>query len=267
MIGDIGRDKMYFNNIHILKYVVIAIIGLMIGKFVAWCNIRLPENKKIFSKEFFKESKNGLKNNDIIMIIISISYIALLYKFGLKDEFYKNLDLIKFLILVPMLVSAFFIDLKHRIIPNRLNLTIFQVGLIITFIYGINNINIAKDMLLGMAAGAGIFLGITILGGLIAGKEAMGLGDVKLMGALGLYFGVSSIAEISLLAFFLAAICSIGILLVRIVILKVKDEYIPFGPFLVLSAIACIFLPANIVFTVFMVVCQTISNKLLSFLY
>lgn len=256
---------MYFNNIHIVKYAIIGFIGLIVGQVVAWCNIRFAENTKICSKEFFSELKKGLKNRYIVMVIISISYIALLYKFGLKESFYKNLDLAKFLILIPMLVSAFFVDLKHRIIPNRLNFIMFEIGLIFTFIYGINNINIAKDMLLGMVAGVGIFLSITILGGLIAGKEAMGLGDVKLMGALGLYFGVSSIAEISLLAFFLAAICSVLILFVRIVILKIKDEYIPFGPFLVFSAMACIFIPKNIVFLIFMGVCQGISNKLLSF--
>ena len=254
---------MYFNNVHILIYLAIAIIGLIVGKFIAWCNIRFPENKKIISKEFFEENKKGIEKNYIIMITVAIIYVALLYKFGLKSEFIKNLDLIKFLILTPMLVSAFFVDLKHRIIPNRLNLIMFEIGLIITFIYGITNINMAKDMILGMFTGAGIFIAITLLGGLIAGKEAMGLGDVKLMGALGLYFGINSIAEISLLAFFIAAISSIFILIIRIVILKIKDEYIPFGPFLVISAVACIFLPANIVFTVFLGFCTAISNKIL----
>ena len=40
---------MYFNNVHILIYVAFFIAGLIIGKFVAWCNVRLPEKKKIFS--------------------------------------------------------------------------------------------------------------------------------------------------------------------------------------------------------------------------
>jgi len=248
---------MYFNNIHILYYVLLVVIGLIVGNFIAWCNIRLPENKKIIDKEFFKIYKTEVKNKYLMMFIVSISYIAILYKFG-----FKTLDLIKFLILTPLLISAFVIDLKYRIIPNRLNMIIFETGLIFTFIYGINNINLATDMLLGMVTGAGIFLIITILGGLIAGKEAMGIGDVKLMGALGLYFGVSSIVEISLLAVFLAGICIIGIVFVR-AITKKKDEYIPFGPFLVLSAIACMFLPAKSVFITFMAMCQIISNKII----
>lgn len=163
------------NNVHILVYVIFGILALFAGKIVAWMNMRLPEDKKVFSKEFFEANKQGLEKNYIMMIIMAILYLAILHKFGIGNTFMKNLDLIKFMILTPMLVSCFCIDLKYRIIPNRLNMTIFEIGLILTFIYGINNINIAKDMLLGMLTGGGIFALITLLGGIIAGKEAMGL--------------------------------------------------------------------------------------------
>lgn len=256
---------MYFNNVHIVFYLLIAVLGFAVGKFIAWCNECFPKEEKIFRKDFFKANKEGLENNYILMCITAIMYVALLYKFGIKNAIYQNLDLIKYLILTPMLISAFFVDLKHRIIPNRLNLTIFETGLIFVFLYGINNINIAKDMLFGMLAGAGIFVAITLLGGLIAGKEAMGFGDVKFMGAIGLYFGAGSIAEISLLAFCIAAVLSIIILLIRF-IMKKDDEYIPFGPFLVIAAVFCIFAPTNTVFIAFLSFCQMLSDKLLNVL-
>lgn len=253
---------MYFNNVHILIYVAIFIVGLIIGKFVAWCNIRLPEKKKIFSKDFFEENKKGLKFNYIFMIIIAIMYVLLLYRFGLnKEEIFKNLELIKFLILLPMLVLALAIDIKHRIIPNRLNLTILEFGLIITFIYGISNVNMAKDYILGMIAGASIFGVITLVGGLIFGKEAMGFGDIKYTGAIGLFYGMNVIAEISLLAFLMAAVISIVVLIVRL-ISKNKDEYIPFGPFLSVAAIICIFIPAGFVFDNFLLLCKIISTQI-----
>ena len=254
------------NNVHILVYVAFGILALVVGKLVAWMNVRLPEDKKIFSKDYVKENKEGIEKSYLTRIIMVLLYLALLYHFGIGDTFMQNLDLIKFMVLMPMLVSSFMIDLKHRILPNRLNLTIFEIGLLFTFIYGINNLNMAKDMLLGMLTGAGIFGLITLLGGLIAGKEAMGLGDVKFMGAIGLYYGVSVIAQISLLAFFIGAIISILVLIVRNAILKSDDEYMPFGPFLVMSAIACIFFPANAVFIWFMLICKVISDKILSIL-
>ena len=189
--------------------------------------------------------------------------MAILYKFGIKDTFYGNLDLIKFMILSPMLISTFFIDLKHRIIPNRINMTIFEVGLFFAFLQGINNINITQNMLLGMVVGGGIFLLITLIGGLIAGKEAMGLGDVKLMGAVGLFFGAASIAEISLLSFFVGAIISIFVIIIRKLIIKSNDEYMPFGPFLTISTLICIFIPANTVFYLFMKLCTGISSLII----
>ena len=253
---------MYFNNVHILIYVAIAGLGLAIGKMIAWVNMRVPEKKKVFSKEFFKINHEGLENNYIIMILTAVLYIALLYKFGIKEELTQNLDFIKYLVLIPMLISSFFIDIKHRILPNRINLTMFETGLILTFIYGITNINMAKDMIFGMFTGAAIFIVLTILGRIITGKESMGFGDVKFMGALGLYFGVSRIAEIALSAFFISAACSIVILIVRFTILKSKDEYIPFGPFLCIAAILSIFLPTNFIFTLFISLCTAISNKI-----
>ena len=126
------------------------------------------------------------------MFLIAFFYILLLYFIGIPNTFFKCLDLIKFLVLIPMLVNSFLIDLKYRIIPNRLNMLIFEIGIIFTFIYGISNVSIAQNMLLGCLTGGGIFLAITLIGGLIAGKEAMGLGDVKFMGAIRIIFWMYS---------------------------------------------------------------------------
>ena len=164
----------------------------------------------------------------------------MLYKFGVKNTVIENLELIKYLILTPMLMSVFAIDYKLQIIPNRLNLTIFEIGLVFTFIYGLSNVAITMDMLFGMIAGAGIFLGITLVGGMIYGKEAMGFGDVKLMGALGLYFGLANIIIITLVSFLVGAILSIFLLATKI---RKMDQYIPFGPFIVIATFVAIFVP------------------------
>lgn len=122
----------------------------------------------------------------------------------------------------------------------------------------------AFDMIFGMFVGGGLFLLITLLGGLISGKEAMGLGDVKLMGALGLYFGVYSILASTLVAFLIGAVVSIIVLLVRKFFLHSNDEYIPFGPFLVLGAVICIFVESSTIFNAFMGFCQILSNSITS---
>ena len=47
---------MYINDIHIISYVLVGILGLFVGQFVDWCNQRLPEYKKVFSG-IFKRNK------------------------------------------------------------------------------------------------------------------------------------------------------------------------------------------------------------------
>ena len=235
---------MYINETHIAYYAVFAIIGLFVGMFVDWMNKRLPEYKKVFSKEFFNEYMRKFRPNYIIMLAVSAIYVGLIYVYGIKSTFIANLDLIKYLILTPMLISAFVIDYKLQIIPNRLNLTMFEIGLVIAFLYGLSDVAITINMALGMLVGGGIFLAITVIGGIIYGKEAMGFGDVKLMGALGIYFGLSNIIAITLVAFLVGAILSILLLVSRI---KKMDEYIPFGPFIVLGTFISMFIPFEVI--------------------
>lgn len=231
---------MYINDVSIVYYIIIAILGLFIGEFVNWANKRLPEYKKVFSLDLFKEYKHNFSPNYLLMIANAAIYVGILYRYGIHSTLIENLDLIKYLILAPMLLSVVVIDYKLQIIPNRLNLTMFEVGIVFAFIYGLSDVAISINMLLGMLAGAGIFLIITLLGGLIYGKEAMGLGDVKLMGALGLYFGLTNIIIIALLSFLIGAVLSIILLITKI---KKTDEYIPFGPFIVIGTLITIFVP------------------------
>ena len=231
---------MYINDVHIAYYVAVAIIGLFVGHFVDWMNKRLPKYEKVLTIEFFKKNKENFRPNYILMLLTALIFVTLLYSYGIKDTIIANLDLIKYMILAPMLLSVFVIDYKYQIIPNRLNLTIFEIGLIMTFFYGLSDVAISINMFLGMLAGGGIFLLITLLGGLFYGKEAMGFGDVKLMGALGLYFGLSNIIVITMLSFLIGAILSIILLILRI---KKSNEYIPFGPFIVIGTFISMYIP------------------------
>lgn len=236
---------MYINDIHILYYTLVAILGGIVGQFVDYCNKVFLKDEKVLSKKIFKEYTKICTPNYILILVTILSYILLLYTFGKTDI----IKLSMYMFLVPMLLSAFVVDYKIQIIPNRLNLTMFEIGLIFVFIYGITNLSISMDMLLGMLTGGGIFLLITLIGGAIAGKEAMGLGDVKLMGALGLYFGFASTITISVMSFLIGAIVSIILIIIR----KNKmNSYIPFGPFIVTAAIISIFVPFNIIFNVLM---------------
>lgn len=234
---------MYINDTNIGFYLIATLVGLVVGQFVDWMNKRLPENQKIFTLDIIRKYKIEFRPNYILMLATSAIYIGLIYKFGIKDSFIENLELIKYLILTPMLLSAFVIDYKHQIIPNRLNLTIFEIGLVTAFLYGMSNIAITIDLLLGMVAGCGIFVAITLISWLIYGKKAVGMGDIKFVTALGLYFGLTNTVIISILGFLIGAIIAIILIILK---RKKTNEYIPFGPFIVMAIFITIFIPSDV---------------------
>ena len=197
---------MYINDIHILCYFFIGLLGIGVGQFLDWANNRLQNHERVICKELVTGYLPNMKINCAMMFSVAILYIAILYMFGF------SIRLLEYLLLVPMFISVFVIDYKEQIIPNRLVLTIFEVGLVFAFIAGISSSTIFFDKIIGMFAGAGIFLLITLIGGAIAGKEAMGFGDVKLMGALGLIFGLINTIMITVLSFLLGAVISIILL-------------------------------------------------------
>lgn len=226
---------MYINDIHILKYLLIGAIGLIVGQLIHWGNIRLKEYKPVISKDFYREYIKNMVPNYALMAITALLYMSLLYRYG---ESY--IDLIKYMVLIPMLINVFFIDIDAKIIPNRLVLTMLEFGLIMTIIQIVLNTNIGINIfinnILGMLIGGGAFLMLTFIGNVFTKKETMGFGDIKLMAALGLLLGKDSIIATILISFVLAAIISVIILIVYKIKKKEVSEYIAFGPFVSIAA-------------------------------
>ena len=78
----------------------------------------------------------------------------------------------------------------------------------------------------------------------------------------GLFFGLKKILDITLLAFLLSSIIAIGIIIYRKK-KKIDDEYIPFGPFLVIGIALMLFLPSGTIVDGFMAFCNMISQNIL----
>jgi len=85
--------------------------------------------------------------------------------------------------------------------------------------------------LVGMAAAGGLIWAIRIIASAVLRREAMGFGDVTLMAMLGAFLGWQA----CLIIFFFAPIVA---LIVGLIVLVLKrDNEIPYGPFLCLSAL------------------------------
>jgi leader peptidase (prepilin peptidase)/N-methyltransferase len=86
-----------------------------------------------------------------------------------------------------------------------------------------------KDAVIGAAAGYLILWSIYWLFKLVTGKEGMGYGDFKLLGALGAWFGWKMLLPIVLLSSVVGAIVGIVLLILA---RRGRDIPIPFGPYL-----------------------------------
>ena len=71
------------------------------------------------------------------------------------------------------------------------------------------------------------------------------------MGALGIFFGLSNIIAITLMSFLIGAVLSIILLATKI---RKTDEYIPFGPFIVIAAFIAMVVPFNTIISVLLLI-------------
>ncbi len=121
------------------------------------------------------------------------------------------------------------IDLRLYIIPDQINLFLALLGVGILVDKGISSSAIWQGHLLGFFVGAAFF-GLIIL---ITKGKGMGMGDLKLVAALGFLFGWPKILLIIIAAFVLGSISSVFLLLSK---RKTMKDGIPFGPFLAVAA-------------------------------
>ncbi|MFQ6096332.1 MAG: prepilin peptidase [Armatimonadota bacterium] len=152
------------------------------------------------------------------------------------------------------LVVIFFIDLAHYIIPDGAVAFILVTGVVVDVyllcigqqrfisyreVFGGREwLVLLPPSLVGIVAGAGAFYALASFFDKVFGKESMGGGDIKLAGGVGAWLGPGwAFVTFFLLAVVIGAIIGIIAWLVK---WKKRREYIPFGPMLVVSALALI---------------------------
>ncbi len=216
----------------VLYNVIFALTGLAVSPFMTALIKRYSREEKIIDKDFFNDVKFDWK----VALVTSLLIILLLYFFGVSEKFFL------YSILSIILTMEAFVDIKAKILPNSLNFAGFLIGIVYTYITCIRDIYAGLDLLLGMVTGAGVFLLIALFALIVYRREGMGLGDVKLMGMLGLFFGFTNIIQIFILSFFVAAVISIILLATKI---KKTTDYIAFGPFIVIATVVTMIIPAS----------------------
>ncbi|MFZ0821360.1 MAG: prepilin peptidase [Candidatus Acidiferrales bacterium] len=253
------------------------LIGLIIGSFLNVCILRIPKEESIVHPaSHCPKCNTPIKPYDNIPVLswvalggkcrnckakISAMYPAielltgalffLCYRF-----FGLSLDGFKWALLCALLVVLTATDIRERLLPNIVTLAGFIAGLAFSFFIlptdgaalWLSNrlfdfppprpvISLA-DALLGAFAGAGL---LWIVGEgyfRLRGKEGMGLGDVKMMGMVGVFLGLKRTLLTVLVGSLLGSV--IGLIIV-LAARKGRDYELPFGAFLGLGALLTVF--------------------------
>jgi leader peptidase (prepilin peptidase) / N-methyltransferase len=127
---------------------------------------------------------------------------------------------------VACLIALAGIDLDHRLLPNKIVYPMAAYGLLATVVVD------AGDLVEHLAAGVGAFL--FLLAAVLAYPRGMGMGDVKLGGAMGLFLGLSTIP--ALLAAFLSGTIA-GLAIIAREGAAARKKAVPFGVFLALGGL------------------------------
>jgi len=132
-----------------------------------------------------------------------------------------------------ILIMLSVIDLEHQLLPDQLTLPLLWLGLL--FQMSVGHLKL-EDSIIGAIFGYIILWFVFHVYRMITGKEGMGYGDFKLLGALGAWVGWQMIPLV--LVFSSISGMVFGYFLSK---KKSKDNPIPFGPFLALSGFISLF--------------------------
>jgi len=262
---------------------VVFAFGLIVGSFLNVCIVRMPRGGSIVSPpSHCPRCQSGIKFYDNIPLIsflllrgkcrncgepISWRYPlveltnALLYV-GIVNEFWLGGEAFMMMALCSSLIVITVIDYDHMIIPDNITLPGMLIGLTLApfFMSPLGDplpFNLEGliphagpyltgflNSLIGLILGGGLLLSIGWAWEKLRHIEAMGGGDVKLMGMVGSFLGWKG----ALLTIMLGALTGsvVGVLLMVLKRHKM-GKLIPFGPFLAAGALASAFYGPDIV--------------------
>ena len=137
--------------------------------------------------------------------------------------------------LCAVLVALTGIDLDTQLLPDHMTLPLLWLGLLLN-VGGL--FARLPDAVIGAAAGYLVLWSVYWLFKLVTGREGMGYGDFKLLGALGAWFGWQALPVLLLVSAVVGSVVGISILVVQ---KKGRQTAIAFGPYLALAGLITLF--------------------------
>ena len=212
----------WYHNIPVLSF-------LLLGGKCRYCGARISP------RYFFVELVVG-----ILFVLVWIKYHPLMVPRPLGLTVITHLGLIPiYWLVISGLTLGTCVDIEHLIIPDRVTLGGIAVGILCSVavpeLHGQSTRLLALLWsLAGAAVGWTVLWFISVIGRLIFHKDAMGFGDVKLLAAVGAFFGITSVFFTLLVSSLVGSIAGIGLVIVH---KRKMQSRIPYGPFIALAAV------------------------------
>ncbi len=226
---------------------IFLVMGTIAGSFLHVCAYRLPRGKSLLfppshcvrcgrrikaidltplfnfiwlrGKCRFCGGRIGI-SHPLVELLTGLLFMAAYLRFGL------SIELIKALLLISILLVISIIDTEHYIIPDKLIIFFFFLGIVSIIFMGEPTV---LSALLGFSAAF-----ISLLALALVSRGGMGGGDIKLAAVIGVYLGWPNGITAVLLGCLLAGLAGLILILLR---LKSRKDLIPFGPFLAVGAL------------------------------
>lgn len=238
-----------------LIHLMTVLIGLVVGSFVNVLVARVPKRKSVVRPgSHCPQCKKPIRWYDnipvasflllrgrcrsckkpispryvVIELLTAVLFLAMCVTFGLSPALF-----LRDWPFAALLVAITFIDLEHRIIPDRLSLTGIAFGILTSWLVpGFGFV----PAIAGAALGFGIFYGFAWIYQAITGRAGMGGGDIKLLAMLGAFVGPTGVFTTILVSSLVGSVVGIAwALLARKK--NVLLTSIPYGPFLVIGGL------------------------------
>jgi leader peptidase (prepilin peptidase)/N-methyltransferase len=169
----------------------------------------------------------------IIEALTALLLLALLVRFGV------GVDLLFAFYFACSLLVVTYIDLDHRIIPDRVTLPGIAVGLLFAlFAPPEVRWTAVQAWAIGTLVGGGILWLVAWGYHAATGRDGMGGGDIKLLAMIGAFLGWQGVLLTLLLSSFIGSAVGVAIMVRQRSDSKLA---IPFGPFLALAALIALF--------------------------
>ena len=205
-----------------------ALLGIVLGPFLAGLTLSVPAGDPILGKRWWHGGQATPRRVAVVTVLAAVTLGAVAGAVGAEPQ------LPAYLWLAAVGVALAVIDIETLRLPDRLTLPSYPVGLVLLAIP-------ADWPALGRAVLAAVITGVAaFLLALLAPRGGLGLGDVKLLGLLGLFLGwlgwgvlVVGVA----LGFALGAVAAVGMLASRRAGLR---DHLAFGPWLIAGALVAV---------------------------